>query len=203
MIAIFSLIAVFISIWENDLLFSFILFTGMFFFTSNSWFAFIQILERVITKKWATYKIQYIAGNIVSSIDFKMLFFTKKLNLLSEFIRRRRGVILWLMMITATIVEICCFIAFGDGIFKLASLHSTYRESIPVFIIITVIMTVIHEWGHLIGAKANGGFGSYKEKIALFSRDAIDTPMFVFTPKQRIKIALMGILWTNLLGFIP
>ncbi|MHA1168024.1 MAG: PqqD family protein, partial [Candidatus Hodarchaeales archaeon] len=204
LIAIIGLITAFISNWGNNGLFTFILFIGVFFFTSNSWFVLMQICERVITKKWATFKIQYISGNIVSSIDFKMVFFTKKLNLLSEIVwRKRTGIIFWVMMISATILEIYCFITFGDGIFKLAALHSTYKTSIPVFVIITVIMTVMHEWGHLIGAKTNGGFGSYKEKIALFSRDAIDIPMFVFTPKQRIKIALMGILWTNLLGFIP
>ncbi|WP_371805420.1 hypothetical protein [Candidatus Lokiarchaeum ossiferum] len=178
------------------------LFIGWFLVTRGGWFILNQLIERIFSGVWASYNIIRREPNLVLAIHFRMTFFTKILNTVSERIYRPKlKKFFWIAMILATLLEFLSFFLFLSEIYY--EIFS-YRNIVNIFIFSSMFMSFFHEWGHLIAAKMNGGFGVYVSKLNSFlSVESVQIPLLLFTPKQRIKIALMGTLWANLIAFIP
>lgn len=178
------------------------LFVSLFLITRNVWFVLNQLLELIIDRKWPAFNILGVSPNLILTITFRMTFHTKLLNNLSNVVwKKKTKYFLWCFLIFATILEITYFFLSKEGTYTFIFLDDA---KFSTYILISLFMSVFHEWGHLIAAKMYSGFGFYISKLnSLVSNDAVQIPLLLFTPKERIKIAIMGTLWCNLVILLP
>lgn len=177
-------------------------FVSLFLITRNSWFILNQLIEFAINKDWPAFNILGVSPNLILAIHFRMTFRTKLFNYLSElFWKKKIKNLYWILLLSATFLEFFWFFTNNpisiSYIFSDAFNYSTY-------LLLSLFLSIFHEWGHLIAAKMYGGFGSYISKLnSLINVETVQIPLLLFTPKERIKIAIMGTLWCNLVILFP